>query len=43
MNRKRGAGRGERAADGQRLVLVAHEPLLDVEVEAGQPVVALKR
>jgi hypothetical protein len=34
-----GAGEGERAADCQCLVLVALEPFLDVEVEAGQPVV----
>ena len=38
-NLEGGAGQGERAADRQRLVAVAFEPLLDVEVEAGQPVV----
>jgi hypothetical protein len=36
-SREHSAGRFKRAADGQRLVLVALEPLLDVEVEAGQP------
>jgi hypothetical protein len=33
------AGQFERAADRQRLVLVALEPFLDVKIEPGQPVV----
>jgi hypothetical protein len=41
-NRECGAGQFERAADRQRLVAVAFEPFLDVKIEAGQPVVALK-
>jgi hypothetical protein len=39
LTAKCGAGQGERAADGERLVMVALESFLDVEVEAGQPVV----
>jgi hypothetical protein len=38
-SRECSAGQVERAADRQRLVLVALEPFLDVEIEAGQPVV----
>jgi hypothetical protein len=38
-NVERGVGQGERAADRQRLVVVIFEPLLDVEVEARQPVI----
>jgi hypothetical protein len=38
-NLERGAGQFERAADRQRFVLVALEPFLDVEIEAGEPVV----
>ena len=36
---ERGSGMGELPADGQRLVLAALEPFLDVEIEAGQLVV----
>jgi len=32
------AGDGERAADRQRLVAIALEPFLDVEIEAREPV-----
>jgi len=34
-------GYGERAVDRLRLVAVALGPFLDVEIEAGQPVVTL--
>jgi len=34
-NHERDAGRFERAADRRRLVVIALEPLLDVEVRAG--------
>jgi hypothetical protein len=34
-NCEHGAGKFKRAADGERLVAVALEPLFDVEVEAG--------
>jgi len=39
---KAARARAKRAADCQRLVAVALEPFLDVEVEVGQPVVRLK-
>jgi len=39
-----GAGQGERAADGQRLVVqLLLVPFLDIEVEAGEPVVGRRR
>jgi hypothetical protein len=42
-SREHGVGQGERAADHERLVVVALEPLLDVEIEAGQSVVLRHR
>jgi hypothetical protein len=42
--RECGAGQGERAADRQRLVgLPLRVPFLDVEIEAGQPMVLRHR
>ena len=42
-NLEHGTGERERAADGQRFVgLPLRVPFLDVEVEAGEPVIALK-
>ena len=38
-SRECGAGQFDRAADGERFVGVALEPLLDVKIEAGEPVV----